>query len=249
VEHQKVEAILLELQDLGSDENRAGMARYGINVQKAFGVPNSALKPLARKLGKDHELALALWASGWREARILAAYVDEKKKVTKKQALEWAADFDSWEVVDHAVTLFVEAGLFHGLFSVFAAEIHEFGRRAAFSMLATAAVHLKKEPDETFLALLPFIKAAASDECNFVKKAVNWALRQVGKRSTVLHGPALALAQELALSESKAARWIGKDAAKELTDPKIVLMIGEKKTPENRRAKAAQAALSFSKIM
>jgi 3-methyladenine DNA glycosylase AlkD len=249
LEHQKVEAILSELRSLGSEKNRAGMARYAINVQKAFGVPNSALKPLARRLGKDHELALALWASGWREARILAAYVDEKKKVTKEQALQWAADFDSWEVVDHAVKLFVDAGLFHDLFQGFAADEDEFRKRAAFSMLATAAVHLKKEPDETFLALLPSITAAANDERNFVKKAVNWALRQIGKRSLEMHSPALALAQELALSESKAARWIGKDAAKELTDPKIVMMIGEKKTPENRRAKAAQAALSFSKIM
>jgi 3-methyladenine DNA glycosylase AlkD len=249
VEDQRLDAVISELRRLGSAENRAGMGRYGINVQKAFGVSNSALKPLARKYGKDHELALALWASGWREARILAAYIDEKRKVTKEQALTWAGDFESWEIVDHAVKLFVEAGLFYDLFPGFAAEENEFKKRAAFSMLATAAVHLKKEPDETFLALLPFIKAAASDERNFVKKAVNWALRQVGKRSTVLHGPALALAQELALSESKAARWIGKDAAKELTDPKIVMMIGEKKTPENRRAKAAQAALSFSKTM
>ena len=225
------------------------MARCGINVHKAFGVPNSALKPLARKFGRDPELALALWASGWREARLLAAYVDDKNKVTKKQALEWAADFDSWEIVDHAVTLFVEAGLFHDLFPGFAADEHEFKRRAAFSMFATAAVHLKKEPDETFLALLPSIRLAADDGRNFVKKAVNWALRQIGKRSLVLHGPALALAQELALSESKAARWVGKNAAKELSDPKIVTMIGEKKTPENRRAKAAQAGLSFSKII
>ncbi len=249
MEHQKLEAILSKLRSLGSDENRAGMARYGISVQKAYGVPNSALRPLARNLGKDHELALALWASGWREARILATDVDDKNNVTKKQALEWAADFDSWEIVDHAVTLFVEAGLFHHLFPAFAADKHEFKRRAAFSMLATAAVHLKKEPDETFLALLPSIRLAADDGRNFVKKAVNWALRQIGKRSLVLHGPALALAQELALSESKAARWIGKDAAKELCDPKIVMMIGERKPPENRRAKAAQAALSFSKIM
>jgi 3-methyladenine DNA glycosylase AlkD len=235
VEHQKVEAILSELRSLGSDESRAGMGRYGINVQKAFGVPNAVLKPLAGKFGKDHDLALALWASGWREARILATYIDEKKKVTKKQALEWSADFDSWEVVDHAVKLFVEAGLFLDLFPRFAADEHEFRKRAAFSMLATAAVHLKKEPDETFLALLPFIKGAANDERNFVRKAVNWALRQIGKRSLALRGPALALAQELAASGSKAARWIGKDAARELSDPKIVVMIGQKKTPQNKR--------------
>jgi 3-methyladenine DNA glycosylase AlkD len=147
------------------------------------------------------------------------------------------------------VKLFVEAGLFHDLFPLFAADETEFSKRAAFSMLATAAVHMKREPDETFLALLPFIKAAASDERNFVKKAVNWALRQIGKRSLDLRGPALALAQELALSEGKAARWIGRDAAKELSDPKIVMMIGERNELKNRRAKAAQAALSFSKTM
>jgi 3-methyladenine DNA glycosylase AlkD len=249
VEHQSVEAILSELRGLSSDENRAGMGRYGINVQKAFGIPNSVLKPLARRYGKDHDLALALWASGWREARILAVYIDEREKVTNEQALEWAPDFDSWEIVDHAAKLFVEAGLFHDLFQIFAADKHEFRKRAAFSMLAAAAVHLKKEPDDVFLTLLPFIQAAASDERNFVKKAVNWALRQIGKRSRELHGPALALAHELAVSENKAARWIGKDAVKELSDPNIVMMIGRKKTSENKRALAAQAALSFSRTI
>jgi 3-methyladenine DNA glycosylase AlkD len=235
VEHQKVDAILSELRSLGSTESLAGMTRFGINVQNAFGVSNSALKPLARKYRRDHELALALWASGWREARLLATYVDDKKEVTREQALQWAGDFDSWEVTDHAVKLFVDAGLFHDLFPRFAADEHEFRKRAAFSMLATAAVHLKNEPDETFLALLPFIKGEASDERNFIKKAVNWALRQIGKRSLSLRGPALSLAQELAVSGSKAARWIGKDAARELSDPKIVVMIGQKKTPQNKR--------------
>jgi 3-methyladenine DNA glycosylase AlkD len=231
VEKQRVDAILSELRGLGSDENQAGMGRYGINVERAFGVPNAVLKPIARRLGKDHDLALALWKSGWREARILATIVDEKKKVTEKQALEWAQDFDSWEVVDHAVKLFVEAGLFHNLFASLAADEREFKKRAAFSMLATAAVHLKKEPDGAFLVLLPSIKTAADDDRNFVKKAVNWALRQIGKRSRELHGPALALAQELAVSENKAARWTGKDAAKELSDPKTATMISKKKAP------------------
>ncbi len=245
---QKVAGILSQLVALASEVNRGGMSRYGINTAKAFGVPNSILHPMARKIGKSHALALALWSTGWREARILACHVDDKKQVTKAQALDWARDFDSWEIVDHAVKLFVEAGLFHELLPAFVTSNGEFKKRAAFSMMASAAVHLKKEPDQTFLDCLPMIKAAAGDDRNFVKKAVNWALRQIGKRALSLHGPALSLAGELAASDTKAERWIGKDAAKELSDPKTFVMIGQKKTPKNKRKLLAQATDSLSTI-
>lgn len=214
--------IIAHLEQLASAENRAGMARFGIETGRAFGVGNSRLRPLARKLKRDHQRAAALWASGWREARLLACFTEEPAKVTKEQAKAWAADLDSWEVVDHAADLFVEAGLAHELIPVFAADEREFVRRTAFSMLAMGAVHLKKEPDETFLGWLPLVEEHADDPRNFVKKAVNWALRQIGKRSMVLHAPALALAEGLAASQDRTERWIGRDAVKELTAPKTL---------------------------
>ncbi len=245
---QKVAGILSQLAAHASETNRGGMNRYGINTAKAFGVSNAVLHPMAQKIGKDHAGAAALWQTGWREARILACYVDEKKQVTKAQALDWARDFDSWEIVDHAVKLFVEAGLFHELVPAFVTSNGEFKKRAAFSMMASAAVHLKNEPDQTFLDCLAMIRAASGDDRNFVKKAVNWALRQIGKRSLNLHGPCLSLARELAASDNKTARWIGKDAANELADEKIVVMIGQKTTPQNKRKLLAQAMGSLSTI-
>ncbi len=211
-----VDDILAHLQSLGSARNREGMARFRIDASKAFGVSNAELRPLARKLGRDHERAAALWATGWREARLLALFIEEKRKVTAGQARRWADDFASWEIVDTAASLFVEAGLSETLIAEFAKDEREFVRRTAFAMIAWAAVHLKKAPDDWIIAFLPLIERHATDPRNFVKKAVNWALRQIGKRSLACHGPALALAEKLAASEDRAARWIGRDAVKEL---------------------------------
>jgi 3-methyladenine DNA glycosylase AlkD len=212
--------VVAHLRLLGSEENRAGMARFGIRTEAALGVPNAVLRPLGRALKRDHGRALALWETGIREARLLSLFTDEPKKVTRTQAEGYAAAFDSWEIVDHAADLFCDAGLATELVPVFAADEREFVRRTGFAMMAWAAVHLKKEPDETFVQWLGLVEEHAKDSRNFVKKAVNWALRQIGKRSTALRGPALALAERLAASADKSERWIGKDAAKELTDPK-----------------------------
>jgi 3-methyladenine DNA glycosylase AlkD len=211
--------IVAHLAALGSAENRAGMARFGIRTNSAFGISNAVLRPLGRALKRDHRRALALWETGFREARLLALFTDEPKKVSREQAEAYAQDFDSWEIVDHGADLFCDAGLLE-LVPVFAADEREFVRRTAFAMMAWGAVHLKKEPDVTFLDWLQLIQKHATDSRNFVKKAVNWALRQIGKRSMALHGPALVLAEKLSASGDKTARWIGKDAVKELTDPK-----------------------------
>ena len=217
-----VEDILAHLASLASDKNRAGMARYGIRADRAFGVSNAVLRPLAKAIGRDHARAQALWASGWREARLLASFTDEPRQVTAAQAHAWAEDFDSWEIVDHAADLFAELPEAAGLIEAFAASDREFVRRAAFAMIAWAAVHQKKAPDERFLAFLPLIERHAEDSRNYVRKAVNWALRQIGKRSPSLHGPALALARKLAASEDRTARWIGSDAVRELTAEKTL---------------------------
>jgi 3-methyladenine DNA glycosylase AlkD len=225
--------VLAHLKTLGSEENRAGLARFGIATDRAFGVGHTMLRPLARKIGRDHDRALQLWESGWREARLLAAFTEGPAKVTAGQCRRWAADFDSWEIVDGVADLFVDMPFWRGLIEEFAEDEREFVRRTAFSMLAWAAVHRKKEPDATFLFYLPLIEAHSSDGRNFVKKAVNWALRQIGKRSLALHAPALELARRLAASEDRTARWIGKDALRELSAAK---------TMERLAAKAGYAA-------
>lgn len=214
--------IIAHLRALTSPENIAGMARYGIVTDKALGISNAVLRPIGRALKRDHARAAELWASGIREARLLAFFTEEPGKVTVAQARQWAADFNSWEIVDHAADLFVDAGLKDDLIQEFAADEREFVRRTAFAMIAWSAVHLKKVPDEDILKYLPLIDAHAADGRNFVRKAVNWALRQIGKRSMTCHGPALALAKKLAASANKAERWVGSGAVRELASEKVL---------------------------
>jgi 3-methyladenine DNA glycosylase AlkD len=213
-------AVLAELAGLGSAENRAGMARFGINTGNAFGISMTALRPLARRHRRDHDLALALWKTGKHEARILAALIDDPKQVTPEQMDEWAADFDSWDLCDQAcMKLFAATPFVARKAKQWAKDDREFVRRAAFALIAGYTVHAKKAPDAEFLPFLDLIEHYSDDGRNFVRKAVNWALRQIGKRSPALHKPALRLAEKLAGSDDKTARWIGRDALKELTDP------------------------------
>ena len=214
--------IIAHLHALRDEANIAGMARFGIATGTALGISNAVLRPLARKIKRDHERALDLWESNIREARLLAAFTDEPKKVTIEQARRWAAEFNSWEIVDTASDLFGDAGLQSALIAEFAPDEREFVRRTAFAMMAWSAVHMKKEPDATLVAWLPLIDLHASDPRNFVKKAVNWALRQIGKRNATCHAPALALAQKLAASADKTERWIGKDAVRELAGETVL---------------------------
>ncbi len=214
--------VLAWLEARRSQANIAGMARYGIVTTKAFGVSNTDLRPLARMIGRNHERSLELWETGWREARLLAAFTDEKKKVTADQARRWVADFDSWEIVDGVSDLFVDASLGDALIHEFAADEREFVRRTAFAMICWVAVHQKKRPDAEVLAFLPLIESHAADPRNFVRKAVNWALRSIGKRNIACHDPALALSEKLAASSDKTERWIGRDAVKELSAEKTL---------------------------
>ncbi len=228
--------IVDHLRTLASPDNIAGMARYGIETDKALGIPNAVLRPLAKAIKRDHDRAAELWQSDVREAQLLALFSDEPRKVTADQARRWSARFNSWEVVDHAADLFVDAGLSDELIPEFAADEREFVRRTAFAMIAWGAVHLKKTPDKDIVARLVLIERYANDPRNFVKKAVNWALRQIGKRSLECHGPALRLAEKLAASGDKAERWVGKGAVKELISEKVLERIRikhEKKTRKN----------------
>jgi 3-methyladenine DNA glycosylase AlkD len=214
--------IVAHLRSMRDPQNVEGMARFGIDTGTALGISNAVLRPLTRTIKRSHQRALDLWDTDIREARLLAAFTDEPKKVTVEQARRWASDFNSWEIVDSVSYLYAEAGLQAALIPEFAADEREFVRRTAFAMIAWSAVHMKKAPDETLLAWLPLIEQHASDPRNFVRKAVNWALRQIGKRNINCHGPVLTLAAQLAASSDKTERWIGKDAVKELTDVKTL---------------------------
>lgn len=218
--------VISHLWSLRDVANIEGMGRFGIDTGTALGISNAALRALARQIKRNHRRALELWASDIREARLLAAFTAEPKKLTLNTARSWAADFNSWEIVDGVSDLFADAGLHDPLIEEFAADEREFVRRAAFAMVAWSAVHMKKAPDTAILRWLPLIEHHAGDPRNFVKKAVNWALRQIGKRSVPCHGPALALAERLAASDDKTRRWIGKDAVKELAGERVLAKLG-----------------------
>ncbi|MBX5161197.1 MULTISPECIES: DNA alkylation repair protein [unclassified Rhizobium] len=213
--------LIAHLEKLRSEENIAGMARFGIVTNRALGISNPDIKVVARLAKKDQVRAVQLWRSDIREARLLALYTAEPKRLTANKARNWANDFNSWEIVDCPADLFIEAAL-DELIPEFADDEREFVKRTAFAMIAGAAVHCKKEPDATILAWLPLIKAHSGDPRNFVRKAVNWALRSIGKRNLACHAPALALARALAESSDKTARWIGKDANRELAGEKLL---------------------------
>jgi 3-methyladenine DNA glycosylase AlkD len=198
------------------------MARYAIVAPRAFGVSVGDLREIGRRLGRDHQLALALWDSGWYEARMLCAFVDEPAHVTPRQMDRWARDFDNWAICDGiCFHLFDKAPHAWQKIGAWAPARAEFVRRAAFALLAALALHDRKAADERFLEALPLIERAASDERNFVKKGVSWALRSIGSRSAPLHTAALDLARRLAASKSASARWIGKDTLKDLNRPLV----------------------------
>jgi len=216
-----------KLSALENKDALAGKKYFGINIDKALGLTMPQIRGIAKTITKDHDLALGLWQTDIHDARLLASMVDHPGWVTEDQMNEWAKGFDSWDIVDQTVgdlfdrTPFADAKVF-----AWAAREEEFVRRAAFSMIAYMAVHDKKRDDMDFLKYLPLIESHSTDERNFVKKAVNWALRQIGKRSAVLHPHALRLAENLAAADDKTAKWIGADAARELKGEKILKRLG-----------------------
>lgn len=213
--------VITHLWSLRDEANIEGMGRFGIDTGTALGISNTGLRALGRRIKRNHARSLELWTSDVREARLLAAFTAEPEKMTAEVARAWASEFNSWEIVDGVSDLFADAGLNDVLIDEFAADDREFVRRAAFAMIAWSAVHMKKAPDADILRWLPLIEQHAGDPRNFVKKAVNWALRQIGKRNATCHGPALELAERLADSDDKTRRWIGKDAVRELAGEKV----------------------------
>ncbi len=211
------ERCLMELRSSGSRKNVEGMARYGIRAKVVFGVSKPKMDLLAKRIGKSHQLALQLWDSGVHDARILAGMVDEPEQVTSAQMDSWVRDFDNWDICDGTCChLFAHSRPAWQKVVRWSRRTAEFQKRAGFALMAYLAVHDKKAGDAQYLQLLPIIHQAATDGRNFVRKAVNWALRQIGKRNIKLNRAAIREAEHLREMDSRAARWIAADALREL---------------------------------
>lgn len=218
--------ILAKLRAIGNPKNVAGMARYGINPRTALGVSIPALRAMAKQLKKNHALALELWASDVHEARILAALIDDPKAVTEAQMERWVRGFDSWDVCDQCCNhLFRQTAFAHEMAVEWTRRKEEFVKRAGFVLMACLAGHDKDASDARFASYLRIIPREATDERNFVRKAVNWALRQIGKRNVRLNREAVKTAKAIQKLDSKAARWIAADALRELTSEKVLAAV------------------------
>ena len=212
-----VEEILKKLQAKGRPDQLEGMTRYGMAAERRLGVSVPEMRKIAKEYEKDHKLALELWKTGISEARIVAAMIDEHEKVTEKQMEEWVKDINSWDICDQVcMTLFEKTPLAWKKILDWSDREEEFVKRTAFALTACLAWHDKEAEDEKFIELFPVIKRGATDERNFVKKAVNWALRNIGKRNQNLNKAALKAAKEIQRIDSKAARWIASNAIREL---------------------------------
>ena len=214
--------IITALRDLESPKDRAGMARFGINVDNALGISVKTLRRLAKDIGRDHELALALWQSGIHEARILASIVADPNLFKAQHARAWVKDFNSWDLCDQCCqNLFWQIDGARELALSWVTNRREFTKRAGYTILAVLAFKSKTLTTDDIAAFLPVIEAGAADDRNFVKKAVNWALRQVGKRNPVLNQQAIACAERLLAHDEKSAHWIAHDALRELTSDNV----------------------------
>ncbi len=217
-----VQTILDQIKALGNPESVAGMARFGIRPGHVYGVSMPTLRQMGKTIGKDHVLAGQLWDSGIHEARILASLVDDPKQVTESQMENWVLDFDSWDVCDQCCSnLFQKTAYSYTKAVEWSAREEEYIKRAGFVLMARIAVADKKADDAALLSFLPIIQREAVDERNFVKKAVNWALRQIGKRNRNLNTAAIKTAEAIDQIDSKAARWIAADALRELQGEKV----------------------------
>ena len=222
--------ILAFLEENKNPQNVEGMAKFGISSDNTYGISMPKLRALAKLIGKNHDLASELWDTGIHEAKILCALIGEPTKVTKEQADKWVSEIDSWDVCDQLCGNLMDKVTFvYDKVFEWADNDSEFIRRSAFSTIAYYGVHKKKEQDEFFESFFPLILKYSTDERNFVKKAVNWALRQIGKRSMTMNAKAIDLAEEIqrTFPDSKSARWIAVDAIRELKDEKTLKRIKE----------------------
>jgi len=216
------ENILKKLKALSNLKAVEGMVRFGINPENTYGVSVPNLRKMAKEIGKDHSLARQLWASGIHEVRILASMIDDPNQVTKRQMDAWIKDFDSWDVCDQCcMNLFDKTPMAWEKAVEWTKREKEFEKRAGFTLMACLAWHDKESPDKKFLVFLLAIKRKADDDRNYVKKAVNWALRNIGKRNLSLNKKAIETAKEIQKMDSRSAKWIASDAIRELTSEAV----------------------------
>ncbi|MGB6681635.1 MAG: DNA alkylation repair protein [Candidatus Bathyarchaeia archaeon] len=214
--------VLNKLRKKARPDQLKGMARYGIVIEKRLGVSVPEMRRLAKELGKNHKLALSLWKTGIPEAKIIAAMIDEPEKVTENQMEDWVKDINSWDVCDQVcMNLFEKTPLAWKKILDWSKREEEFVKRTAYSLIACLAWHDKEAEDQKFIKLFPVIELGATDERNFVKKAVNWALRNIGKRNRKLNKAAINAARKIGRINSKAARWVASDAIRELTSDAV----------------------------
>lgn len=224
-------SIIKHLKSLADPETVKGMARFGINSNNTLGISMPILRKLGKEIGKNHELALQLWNSQIHEAQILASLIDETDKVTEKQMDAWISDFDSWDVCDQAcLNLFWKTPYAYYKAKEWCSREKEFEKRAGFALIAVLGLKDKPAKNKNFEELLPFIVAASDDNRNFVRKAVNWALRQIGKRNLILNKITIQTAKEIQKQNRKSARWIAADAIRELTSNKIQKRLTKKES-------------------
>ena len=239
IESSLTDDVVVRLRKLGSKSVRDGMLRYGIPNENAFGVSVGKIQKLSKEVGRNHELALALWETGYYEARMLAAFVDDPKLVTPAQMDRWCKDFDNWGIVDTVCfKLFDVTPHAWKKVEQWSKRRDEFQRRAAYALLACLGVHDKQATNEKFIACFPLIEAAATDERNFVKKGVSWALRVIGRRNLELNNAATELAQRLTDSPDPTSRWLGKEALREFKRPVVRRQL-ENKLKKKMKSEAA----------
>jgi 3-methyladenine DNA glycosylase AlkD len=220
--------VLAWFERTGSAKAAAGLARYGLPTTNAYGIPVGALRAYAKRLGPDHDLALKLWKTGSLDARILAAFLGEPARLTVAQMNAWCQDFDNWGTTDTACfALFDRSPLAWKMVAPWVKQKGEFQRRAGFVLMACLAAHDKAAADGDFLKFMPMIERGASDDRNFVKKGVSWALRHVGHRNAKLHVAAVKTATRLAKSDDPGERWVGKDALRDLSRPLVARKVAK----------------------
>ena len=236
--------ILQHLQSLSNPYNISGMARFGIHAKKVYGVSLPQLKRIARQAGKDHRLAQELWSSGAHEARLVACFIENPAEVTRRQMDRWVGDFDNWAVCDGCcLHLFAKVPFAQEKAAAWCVRRREYVKRAGFSMMAVLAVHDKNASDSLFLQWLRLINDASTDERNFVKKAVNWALRQIGKRNLRLNRAAIRTANAIQKLDSTSAHWIAADALRELTSDAVQKRLQKGKMEKARRTRSVKKKL------
>lgn len=217
-----MQEIIKRLKKQANAKNKAGMVRFGINPNNTLGIAVPILREMAKEIGKDHDLALRLWRSGIHEARLLAIFIDEVAKVSEQQMDSWVKDIDSWDICDQACgNLFDKTPWAYQKAFQYVKNQEEFIKRTGFVLMATLSIHDRITKDKEFEKFFPLIKKHSLDERNFVKKAVNWALRQIGKRNIALNKKAIKLGREIQKIDSQSARWIANDAIRELTSESI----------------------------